>query len=241
MLFKCKEQRQARQKKTLMLSGASPISHSLCNRHRNNNCLATGNWRLSAGRGPSDACCFPTASCPLPRKGACSGCALPGWGWGGGRGRVEACGRYKLAEAPAALSLYPPGNLHESRSPGAPIAELVACSSTSPMAPTWSGGSRRMQSFPLSLATKCRWLGVIRETDLPSGLPWSFFTSQKTSVSPLEWINLYQLKINRNEEECNLCGALRGHRLPAASDPQEKARQHTVPQKFLRPRPPCWT
>lgn len=43
-----------------MLGGASPISHSLCNRHRNNNCLATGNWRLGAGRGPSDVRCFPT-------------------------------------------------------------------------------------------------------------------------------------------------------------------------------------
>lgn len=120
LLFKCKEQRPARQK-TLLLSGASPISHSLCNRHRNNNCLATGNWRLGVGRGPSDASCFPTASCPRPRKGACSGCAQPGWGWGGGHGGAEAGGRYKLAQAPAALSLYPSRNHHESRSWGAPL------------------------------------------------------------------------------------------------------------------------
>lgn len=52
--------------------GASSISNSLCNRHRNNdNCLATSNWQLGAGG--SDVVLAPHHTNPAPQADA----ALP--------------------------------------------------------------------------------------------------------------------------------------------------------------------
>lgn len=79
----------------LRLSGASPISNSLCNRHRNNgDCLATGNWRRGAGRGPE--WCAPllpayprTAHALLQPGGAGEGAPGAGLGRGRGGGRLR--------------------------------------------------------------------------------------------------------------------------------------------------------
>lgn len=84
--FNAKSRERTRRGQMLRLSWASLISNSLCNRHRNkDNCLATGNWRRGAGRGPEWCAPLPPASeskahAPLQLGGAEEGALGDGAG-----------------------------------------------------------------------------------------------------------------------------------------------------------------
>lgn len=97
--------------------GASSISNSLCNRHRNNdNCLATSNWQLGAGG--SDVVLAPS---PPPRRPPAP-CACTGLSRAGCAPRWDVPGRHRSIPLP---QRRPGGSLPHPASPGAAVPSRI--------------------------------------------------------------------------------------------------------------------